>query len=283
MKSELNISRQLSDQHKVQRDSARTERDSALEERDSARTERDDFKDQADDLERNKVAQEQFIATLSHDLRNPIGAIKMASEIIRDGADKEVIREMTNLIERNADQAGELISQLLDAHLIRSGATLPIRIKRCDLLWILQKCHQSLEPGNQSKILLKSESGSEVWGVWDPHILERAFRNLISNAIKFSDSDKNIFITVSQGPEITNIRFQNFGELISLENQLRIFDSQFRVLQKELHQKKGWGLGLTLVRGIAEAHGGKIEVSSSRSEGTTFTLSLPNNAGPPRF
>jgi two-component system CheB/CheR fusion protein len=64
-------------------------------------------------LQKHKAIQEQFIATLSHDLRNPIGAIKMAVELIREGPDSNLALEMINLIDRNADQAGELITQLL--------------------------------------------------------------------------------------------------------------------------------------------------------------------------
>ena len=269
--------------HREQRDAARIERDSALDERDSARIERDGFKGQADLWEKNNVAQEQFVATLSHDLRNPIGSIKMAVDIIRDGVNEQRMKEMTDLIERNADQAGELINQLLDAHLIRSGAKLPLQLAECDMLTALRKCYKSLPPQIQSRIILSSENKTEIKGFWDARALERAFQNLISNAVKFSDPDKSIQITVSQSSIITRVSIQNFGELISLENQLKIFDSQFRAQQADTKYKKGWGLGLTLVRGIAEAHGGKIEVSSSQSEGTVFTLLLPNETNYPKY
>lgn len=277
MDSLISDSEKLSEKRRLQRDSARTERDFALEERDQARIQRDDFQGQATSLENNSAAQEQFLATVSHDLRNPIGAIKMAVEIIRMNSGKEELEEMTDLIDRSADQAGELINLLLDSHLIKSGEKLPIEMVDCSLWPILRKCHQSLAPQKQSKVILKSEGTTEIWGFWDPLALERAFKNLISNALKFCEDGKMVKITASQGPDITSISVQNFGEIISLENQLRIFETHFRVPNKDLKQKIGWGLGLTLVRGIAEAHSGKIEVSSNRSEGTTFTLRIPND------
>lgn len=260
--------------HRIQRDSARQERDTALAERDKAR---DDFKDQKTSFENDQSAQDQFIATLSHDLKNPISAIKMAVEVIRLNTDEGIRREMTDLIERNAEQAGDLIHQLLDVHLIRSGDKLPVKLESCELIEILEECFQYLTPEDRSKILLTSSAQTPVQGFWDPQALTRVFKNLISNALKFSGEDKRIRVTVAQGTEATVILVQNFGEVISLIDQLRIFDSHVRIPQTDGH-KQGWGLGLTLVKGIVEAHQGKVEVTSNRIEGTTFTLSLPNDA-----
>lgn len=272
MQNKLFDSQKLSNKRKDQRDLARTERDTALEERDQARTERDSFIDQADVLEKSKVLQEQFIATLSHDLRNPVGAIKMAIEILREDPDPQLTREMIDLIGRNADQAGELILQLLDTHLIKSGAPLPILRENCDIILVLRKCCSSLAPQDQTKIILKTDQ-LEVWGDWDPRALERAFKNLISNAIKFTAQDKSIQIHISQKTKLTSISFQNFGEVISLKDQTRIFDGHFKVSQNQV--RTGWGLGLTLVRGVVEAHGGKMKVESNDADGTIFTMDLP--------
>lgn len=288
MDSRIDDSQKVSESRRVQRDSALTERDSALqerddarEERDSARGERDSFKGQTKTMERNRVAQEQFVATLSHDLINPIGAIKMAVEVIRDSPDAETLAEMTDLIGRNADQAEELIRHLLDAHLVKSGASLPIERVECDLLKILQKCQGSLAPKDKERIHLYADDRESVFGFWDPRALERALKNLISNALKFSTPNRSIEIRISQNSALTVIEVQNFGDVISLENQLRIFDSQVRISQADLQRKQGWGLGLTLVRGIAEAHRGKIEVSSSVAEGTVFTLKIPTDTRKP--
>src|SRR6185369_14282873 len=229
--------------HRKQRDAARTERD-------SARAERDTLKEDAVNL----IAQERFVATVSHDLRNPVGAIKMAVEILKRESVKREREDLIDLIERNADQAEELINHLLDAHLIKAGGKLPIEPKRCELLSILQKCKDSLPPGTRDRVELKYDPIERIWGVWDCAHLERAFQNLISNALKFGD-EKTIKITATQRADITSVCFQNFGMPISEENLLRIFGSHFRARSTEV--KKGWGLGLTLVKGIAKAHNGK--------------------------
>ena len=252
------------------------QRDDALQERDKARGELAQEIQKAETLADDTITQDNFIATVSHDLRNPVGAIKMALELLKRGHTSPDRQNLLNLIERNADQAEELINHLLDAHLIRAGTPLPISASRCDLLPILRGCRETLTPDLQSKVKLEFSESEQVWGVWDGQALERAFKNLINNAIKFGDTDKEILIRVRQQSDTTSVCFQNFGEPISEKNLLRIFDTHFRTQSTEV--KKGWGLGLTIVRGIAEAHNGKVEVQSNSSEGTVFTLKLPNQA-----
>lgn len=275
---------QISNERRDQRDSARVERDSALQERDDARTERDEFKQQNvsletqnEDLENDKIAQNKFVATVSHDLRNPIGVIKMAVDVLRDGADPAIYLQMIELIERNADQAGDLISHLLDAHLIRSGMEFPLEKEECDIMEVLRKCHNSLAPEERERVELDFLPNEQSLGFWDPVALERVFKNLISNAIKFSDAGKKVTIRVDRGIEFTNVYVHNSGEVISPQNQLRIFDSQVRINRDAREKKKGWGLGLTLVKGIVEAHVGKVDVSSNKIEGTVFTVRLPTD------
>jgi signal transduction histidine kinase len=270
--------------HRNQRDDARAERDSALNERDSARDERDSARDERDDFEninlsmkKNNIAQEQFVATLSHDLRNPISAIKMAAELLIEGADEILTREMVALIDRNADLAGELINQLLDAHLIKAGQKLPINPQLMNMGEVLTKCHEALDPKNRDRIQVIG-AGSQCSGYWDAALIERALKNLLSNALKFGD-DQKIKFTVWQESDITGISVKNHGSVISLDNQLKIFNINFRVEHNDTaHAKKGWGLGLTLVKGIAESHNGKIDVVSSQASGTIFTIRLPNDA-----
>lgn len=266
-----------SNEHKDQRDSARAERDSAREERDVARTERDGFQTKADGHRNDTNAQNAFVATISHDLRNPIAAIKMAVQVIRESSNEAINQKMIELIDRNADEAGQLLHQLLDAHLIRSGGKLPIHPTECSLLPTMHQCIDSLPPQQKQMVELKVRQENDIKGYWDAPALERAVKNLLSNAFKFGDPTQKIELTIWQGPDITSISVQSFGEVISLENQLKIFDPNFRVHHTDTATKIGWGLGLTLVKGIAEAHGGKVDVTSSKIEGAIFTIRIPNN------
>lgn len=260
--------------HRFQRDSARKERDMAIFERDSAIS---DIKKQKNNFEKDICAQDQFIATLSHDLKNPISAIKMAVEIIRMDNNENIPEDMMNLIDRNADQAGDLINQLLDVHLIRSGEKLPMTFESTNLMELINCCLNTLSPGDHDKICLTPYIANAIKVIWDPKAIKRVIKNLLSNALKYSGDNKAIHIILEQNKDTTVIKVQNFGEIISISDQQHIFDTHVRIPQNHGHTQ-GWGLGLALVKGIVEAHQGKVEVTSSKVEGTTFTIILPNDA-----
>ncbi len=269
------------DSARVERDSARIERDEAISERDSIIVERDFFKRMIDSLKRDELTREEFVATLTHDIRNPIGIIKVAMEVLQtyvtETNDEEDYNTMIELIERNIDTTEALIKRLLDAHLIKSGSKLPVTLAKCDIVTITKECINNLIPIVKKRVILDTEGEEEVYGIWDKSALKRAFNNLISNAIKYGDKDREIKISIRQGPDFTSISFKNYGEVIPLKDQTKIFDSYYRSPQ---HRKEqfGWGLGLTLVKGIAESHNGKVEVTSNKLDGTVFTITLPNDS-----
>lgn len=255
-----------------QRDSARTERDLARTERDSAVDERDTLKFEVSQLKDTEIGRKQFVATLSHDLRNPIGVIKSAVELLRSEQTVQQFEAMIDMIDRNADIAEDLIRHLLDATLIEAGGKLPINPIQCDILSILIESRETFIPISRERIVFQDLEKKAYWGYWDPFALKRAFNNLLSNALKFSDPDKKIRIFAEEAFGSTDISIQNFGKLISHQDQEKIFKSHFKV---EGNKMLGWGLGLTLVRGVAEAHGGSVDIVSNENDGTIFTMKLP--------
>ncbi|MCB0356725.1 MAG: HAMP domain-containing histidine kinase, partial [Bdellovibrionales bacterium] len=123
---------------KYQRDSARSERDSARIERDSARSECNVLRQDVARMEKNESLRENFVTTLTHDLRNPVATIKMAIEVLKTDPMGEHFDAIMKLIDQNADQAEELISHLLDANLIKSGIKLPLNKSHCEILSVLK-------------------------------------------------------------------------------------------------------------------------------------------------
>jgi signal transduction histidine kinase len=105
--------------------------------------------------------------------------------------------------------------------------------------------------------------------------LRRVIENLCTNAVKYGLADTPITITLKAEAERVQLSVHNYGPVIPKEQQSRLFEAFQRAPSAEQSGKRGWGLGLTLVRGITEAHGGSVEVASSEKEGTTFTVSLP--------
>jgi signal transduction histidine kinase len=100
---------------------------------------------------------------------------------------------------------------------------------------------------------------------------------LITNAIKYGDSEKPITVIAREHDGEIKISVHNFGNPIPSEDQEAIFEPFFRSKSVRLGNKKGWGLGLTLVQGIVEAHNGRINLESNAIEGTTFSIILPVN------
>ena len=99
----------------------------------------------------------------------------------------------------------------------------------------------------------------------------------MTNGIKYGDPAKKVSLDLSDEGRNVKISVHNFGNPIPPEEQKRLFEPFVRSKSAESGEQKGWGLGLTLVRGVVEAHGGKIRLESQADRGTTFTVDLPKN------
>jgi signal transduction histidine kinase len=227
---------------------------------------------------------EQFVVGLSHDLRNPLGAAKMAGEIIISVASeienievREDIKGLAQRIINNTRRADRMIQDLLDATVLQTGERLPLRLEECDMLSIVRDVVINLPEKEQRRVLL---SGVSVHGCWDGDGLRRAIENLVSNAFKYGASEGKVTIKISSEHERVFVIVHNEGGHIPAEDQETLFKAYKRSQSAKASGKKGWGIGLALVRGISEAHGGSIGVDSSIEEGTTFMLDIPRDAKP---
>ena len=221
---------------------------------------------------------EQFAATLTHDLRNPLGAADMAAELILDelANPKEIVFLVAKLRE-NLKKANRMIQDLLDTTLVKGGGRLPLKIEELDIMTVVRDVvrEQSLTHGRRFVI-----RGESVTGFWDPTALARALENLASNAIKYGDKTAEVTIEIKEVHERVIISVHNQGEPIPIHEQETIFQIYRRAHAARVSGKQGWGLGLPLVRGVAESHGGSVGVASSAEGGTSFTLDIPRDARP---
>src|SRR5690606_2256587 len=126
---------------------------------------------------------------LTHDLRNPLGAVKMAVELIAmiadeipEGNPKTEIKNLVHRALKNTRRADHLIQDLLDATVLDAGEELHLNLTECDLLSIVQEVVSELSSADQPLFQMTGESAK---GVWDPESLRRAFENLVSNALKY--------------------------------------------------------------------------------------------------
>jgi PAS domain S-box-containing protein len=224
------------------------------------------------DLIRERDIREQFVATLSHDLRTPLTSARMSANLLsRKANDPELLQKLSGRIADSIDRADDMIRDLLDANLIRVGEKLPIEVVPCDLLRIATDTLDELSSVHGDRFVLSAPK--EVHGFWSESGIRRIFENLGSNAIKYGDGSP-IRISLSQSNNLVTLSVHNRGPAIPPEDQVTLFDPFKRTVSAQAGKQKGWGLGLTLVKGIAEAHGGSVTVRSEPGFGTMFTVTI---------
>ncbi len=218
---------------------------------------------------------EQFISTLAHDLRNPLTAVKAAAQLnLRHPENMATTQMLSARIVDSIVRTERMIQDLLDSNLVQAGQSLPLNFKRNDMRVIIKMTleetttamgdHFKFEPGE-----------NPVFGNWDSEYVKRAIENLAVNAVKHGDPTRTVIVTLTEGDGTVAIAIHNEGPPISASDMQTIFNPYLRVAKTKTLGKPGWGIGLSLVKGVAEAHGGTISVQSGEKSGTTFTLTLP--------
>jgi two-component system phosphate regulon sensor histidine kinase PhoR len=220
----------------------------------------------------------QFVASVSHELKTPLTAIRMYAETLEMGRsqDEEVRREYLETICHECERLSRLVDDVLLFSKIEQGKAV-YRFRRVALPDLLDKAARALSyPLAQHGFELRMEIGEDVPPVkGDSDALEQAILNLLTNAIKYSGERKEIVLRLARGNGQAAIQVTDYGLGIAAADLPHIFDKYYRASNPENRAIPGTGLGLTLVAQIAKAHGGTVEVKSVPGAGSTFTLRLP--------
>ena len=228
---------------------------------------------------KERTIREHFVTVLAHDLRGPLSAAKLGAQLLSQEPESlDARRDLALRIDRNLDRLDRMIRDLLDANRIRAGERLPLRLDTCDLGQIAHEVAEELRILHGDRFVV--EADSRVLGVWSADELRRALLNLGSNAVKYGAPDRPITFIVRRVDGRAVASVHNWGTPISPDDQARLFEPFTRTRAAIDGGRAGWGLGLTLVYGCANAHGGEVSVVSTPAEGTTFTLDLPLDARP---
>jgi two-component system sensor histidine kinase MtrB len=240
------------------------------------------FNEMADNLEGNYQNLNRFLAAVAHDLRNPIGAIKMSMDVIatmRQGQSPE-IQEITDIVRRQSDQLNQLVSDLLDRTHMEAGE-LVLHLKKNDLRSIATQAvglYQSVSELHPIQLELPDEP---VVCNSDPTRMGQVLNNLLSNAIKYSPSGSPITVKIERKDPLATISVSDQGMGIEADDSERIFEP-FKRSRSTRDTIPGVGLGLFASRRLIEAHGGCINVRSEPGHGSTFIVQLPlAEASPP--
>jgi PAS domain S-box-containing protein len=224
------------------------------------------------------VLKEEFLTTVNHELRTPLHAILTWTNLLRRGdlpaADMQRGLES---IERNARLQTLTVSDLLDMSGIMSGK-LRLKMLPLDVRTALTAAIDAARPAALAKNieLLESLGGSAGLVMGDSDRLQQVFWNLLSNALKFTDSGGRVQVTFQQLDSQIRISFEDSGKGIAAEFLPHVFD-RFRQADGSLSRiYGGMGLGLAIVRGVVEMHGGSVDATSpGLGRGATFTVVLP--------
>jgi signal transduction histidine kinase len=218
-----------------------------------------------------------FLATLSHELRNPLAPLKNAAFVLRRAEPaSEQARRARDIIERQADQLTRLVDELLDVTRIARGK-MELRCARVDLADVVRGAGEDhaflfTERGLDLAVVVPD---GEIWIDGDPGRIAQLVGNLLQNAIRHTPSGGQVSLAV-RAPAAAEIRVRDSGEGISPELLGRVFEPFEQ--GEERGRAGGLGLGLALVKGIAEALRLELTVESIVGQGTTFHVLVPAEA-----
>ena len=220
-----------------------------------------------------------FINNLTHELKTPVFSISLLLKLVRksisDGK-KEKTEEYLQLIEKENKQLKGHIDMVLELASLESGK-FNLELRPTKVHALLQEILSQFQPKLEDKNGMLQETIEPITN--DLHIDKSHFQNmlnnLLENALKYNDKTPIIEINTRLEEQKYCIEIKDNGIGISADDQKQIFDKFYRVSTGDLHQVKGFGLGLNYVKQVVEAHKGQITVRSKIGEGSTFTIELP--------
>ncbi len=219
-----------------------------------------------------------FVSNVSHELRTPLALISLFAETLEmDRAPtEEKKKEYYTIISKEALRLSRIVNKILSFSKIEAGKR-EYRFSKININILLEEVYKSYQFHLQnSGFKFSFTPGEEIHEIKaDGEAISEAVINLIDNAIKYSTENKEIAISTGKEYNSVFIEVKDKGIGISEDDQKKIFDKFYRVSDGLIHNTKGTGLGLTLVKHIVDAHGGKIKVKSKPDEGSSFILSFP--------
>lgn len=235
------------------------------------------------DAERASHSKGEFLATISHELRTPLGAILGWAHVLeRDQVDAEGRRQGLAAITRNARVQVQLIEDLLDMNRIESGQ-LRLDVRPVELSAVIAGAVDAVLPAATTKGIsvrtVLDPSAGVVMG--DPDRLQQIVWNLMSNAVKFTPSGGKVTVSLLRAGDAVEISVADTGQGIQPEFLARAFDRFQQQDASTTRRHGGLGIGLAIVRQLAQLHGGSVRAESGGADqGSTFTVSLPSLAPP---
>ncbi|WP_337866414.1 HAMP domain-containing sensor histidine kinase [Ignavibacterium sp.] len=219
-----------------------------------------------------------FVSNVSHELRTPLALISMFAETLELERVKndEKKKEYYSIISQEANRLGRIVNSILNFAKMEAGKR-KFTFEQKNINEVVDNIHQTYSYHLQNKgFKFEKELSSNIPEIKiDTEALSEAIINLIDNAVKYSDNRKEVILKTGVNNNSVFIEVIDKGIGIAAEEQKKIFDKFYRVSSGLIHNVKGTGIGLSLVKQIVEAHKGRIELKSNPGEGSTFRIIIP--------
>jgi two-component system, OmpR family, sensor histidine kinase SenX3 len=231
----------------------------------------------ADVTEARRVEQvrRDFVAAVSHELKTPIGALALLAETMVAAGEPAVMSQLADRIVKEAERLARMVDDLLDLSIIESQEAprrepVPVNLLVHEAL---DEVAPQADAGDVPIHLAAIDASSSL--VCDRRQVVSAIRNLLENAVKYSEPGEVVDVSVERSDTSLEIVVRDHGVGIPARDMERIFERFYRVDKARSRETGGTGLGLSIVRHVAQAHGGDVAVQSVEGEGSVFRLRFP--------
>ena len=233
------------------------------------------LEDRSNDIRLDKTRRD-FIENISHELKTPIGAIALLSEAIQEaGDDREAVSKFASSLNKESSRLTFLVQDIIKLSRLQSEEV----IADAELVDLNEVIAEAIDRNEQlaakSKIRLISEQAPPLEVFGNKEMLITAVKNLVENAISYSEPGTSVGIGCSAKDSIAEIAVTDSGSGISPEHQERIFERFYRADPSRSRDTGGTGLGLSIVKHVAKIHRGEVKLFSQLGVGSTFTLRVP--------
>ena len=219
-----------------------------------------------------------FVASVSHELRAPVASVRLLAERLRSGkvTDESKRDEYYGFIEGESRRLGTLVENILDFSRIERGQK-EYHFAQTDLAALVRDTTGTMEhyAAERGVTLAREIKGDETTAEADAEELRQALVNLIDNAIKFSPDGSKVVVGVSADDDTARLTVTDSGPGVPAGERRKIFERFYRSGSELTRETQGAGIGLSIVRHIAEGHGGEVSVECPPGGGSSFTLSFP--------
>jgi two-component system sensor histidine kinase SenX3 len=234
--------------------------------------------DDVTERHRQEAVRRDFVANVSHELKTPIGALCLLAETLADEREPEVVARLTSHIGTESLRAAAIVESLLDLSRIEEA---PVEaVGPVDLAGVANEVVERMRPmAGRRGVSVDVDVADAVDVLGSRDQLVSMVRNLVENAVKYSNDGDAVTVRLVGDEAGALIEVVDQGMGIPAADLERVFERFYRVDRARARETGGSGLGLSIVRHVAQSHGGRVDLASTEGQGTTVTVRLPVRPG----